>query len=193
MNTLKYLGHPGIVAILAGIMQFLAIKSPQFGETGIGMFHAWIGFAGWGSYFLAGCTPKGGVKVVSCWIGGIIASISLILFGSMLQGIMPATVAWTIATGVIAFFMICFEKVPALDMIPAWFIAAACFFGYNTMVGSLVAAGSFPADDGSNMYKAAGAVIISCIVGQIFGYVTILARTAYGKLLQDGGEETAAA
>lgn len=184
MKNLIYLGHPGIVAVLAFFMQLLTIKSPEFGISGIKLFYSWIGFAAWGSYFLAGCTFKGGLKVVGCWAAGIISSICIIYIGTILQGIIHPVVAWSIAVGFIAFFMILFENVSVVDMIPAWFIGAGCFFGLNSMISSLSASSALSADDGSNMYRVAVAVIISCIVGQIFGHVTIYLRTGYGNIFE---------
>ena len=184
MKKLIYLGHPGIVAILAFFMQLFTIKSPEFGSSGIKVFYSWIGFAAWGSYFLAGCTFKGGLKVVGCWAGGIVSSICIIYTGTILQGVIHPVAAWSIAVGFIAFFMILFENVSVVDMIPAWFIGAGCFFGLNTMISTLSAASALPADDGSNMYRVVGAVVISCIVGQIFGYMTIYLRSGYGNILE---------
>ena len=54
------------------------------------------------------------------------------------------------------------------------------------MISSLSAASALSADDGSNMFRVAVAVIISCIVGQIFGYVTIYLRTGYGNIFEKG-------
>jgi hypothetical protein len=69
----------------------------------------------------------------------------------------------------IAFCVICFEKVPALDMIPAWFIGAACFFAYNEIAGGVYST-SVPA------------ILVSCVVGQVFGVVTVFLRTKYGAM-----------
>ncbi len=172
MKNVKYLGHPALVAILAGFMQFLDMK--------IGLFCAWAGFAAWACYFLAGCNPKGGAKVIGCWIGGVVGAIAIIELGTRLSGSMPATVGFPIAVAIIAFFVICFEKVPALDMIPAWFVGAACFFGYNTIVEGKYGI-------------SAPTILISCVVGQIFGFVTVLLRTKYAEIVEGAGQQEEAA
>ena len=162
MKFIKFLPHAGIIAVLAGLMQLLDLKME--------LFSAWVGFAAWACYFLNGCSIKGGSKVVGCWVTGVIASVLIIEFGKYLTGTSgSALIGLPVSVGIIAFFVILFEKVPALDFIPAWFIGAACFFGYNTIV--------------AGDYKVSvPAILISCVIGQIFGYVTVTLRTAYGKI-----------
>ncbi len=173
-DFLKFTPHALIIAILAGLMQLLDIQTGNY-------FYAWIGFAAWACYFLAGCTPKGAAKVIGCWVAGVIASIAIIELGKYLTGVSGnPSIGFPIAVGFIAFFVILFEKVPALDMIPAWFIGAACYFGTN---------GTLEGDHG----KTATVVLISCVVGQVFGYVTVWARTAYGNAIATDAEKAEAA
>jgi hypothetical protein len=164
MQTLKYLPHPLMVGVLAGLMQLMGMTVP--------MFLAWAGFAAWACYFLAGCTPRGGMKVIGCWVGGVVGSVVIIELGKALTGaIGTAEVAFPLAVGAIAFVVICFEKVPALNMIPAWFIGAACFFAYNE-----IAAGDYS--------KSVPAILVSCVIGQVFGVVTVFVRTKYGQMAE---------
>lgn len=163
MKMIKFLPHAGIIAILAGLMQFLDLK--------VELFSAWVGFAAWACYFLNGCTVKGGAKVIGCWVAGVIASVLIIEFGTKLTGLTGgnATIGFPVAVAIIAFFVILFEKVPALDFIPGWFVGAACFFGYNTIAEG-------------NYAVSVPAILVSCVVGQVFGFVTVYLRTAYGKV-----------
>jgi len=162
---LEFLPHAGIIAVLAGLMQFLNFQCPYI--------IAWAGFAAWACYFLAGCTIKGGAKVIGCWVFGVAASVAIMELGGALAGKLGATAAFTIAAGFVAFFVILFEKVPALDMIPAWFIGAACFFGYSGYPGMT--------------YKVSvPSILVTCVVGQVFGFVTVLLRTKYGKMVEAG-------
>ena len=163
-DFLKFTPHAIIIAILAALMQLLDLQSG-------GWFFAWIGFAAWACYFLAGCTVKGGAKVISCWVTGVIASIAIIELGIKLTECSGnASIGFPIAVGFIAFFVILCEKVPALDFIPAWFIGAACFFGANNLLGGDYA-------------KSVPVVLISCVGGQIFGVVTVALRTKYGNMI----------
>ena len=69
MEFVRFLPHAGIIALLAGFMQFLDIQIP--------LFSAWVGFAAWACYFLNGCNLSGGAKVIGCWIAGVIASVNI--------------------------------------------------------------------------------------------------------------------
>ena len=165
MNFVKFLPHAGIIAVLAGLMQFLDIQFTYI--------LAWAGFAAWACYFIAGCTVKGGLKVIGCWVFGVGASVVIIELGQCLTGFFGTpTAGFPIAVGIIAFFVILFEKVPALNLIPAWFIGAACFFAYN------------PSPDKIGYKVSVPAILITCVVSQVFGYVTVLLRTKYGKMVE---------
>jgi hypothetical protein len=172
MKLVKFFPHAGIIAILAGIMQFMDIS--------IGLFCAWVGFAAWACYFLNGCTPKGGIKVIGCWVAGVAASVLIIELGTWLTGIFAgnASLGFPVAVAAVAFLVILFEKVPALDFIPGWFVGAACFFGYNTIVEG-------------NYARSIPAILISCVVGQLFGFVTVYLRTAYAKASEPVATEEA--
>jgi hypothetical protein len=170
MKFIKFLPHAGIIAILASIMQFIEMSSTIGGTQ---YFFAWIGFAAWACYFLNGCTPKGGAKVIGCWIAGVVASILIYELAGKLCGTdLNPKVAVPLAVGIIAFFVILFEKVPPLAFIPGWFIGAACFFGLTNHA------------NGGDWKLSIAPVLISCVIGQIFGFVTVFLRTAYGKAVE---------
>ncbi|VGO13743.1 hypothetical protein PDESU_02300 [Pontiella desulfatans] len=173
MKMIKFLPHAGIIAVLAGVMQFMDIK--------IALFCAWVGFAAWACYFLNGCTIKGGLKVIGCWVAGVIASVGIIELGKFLTGTFGgnAAVGFPVAVSLIAFLVILFEKVPALDFIPGWFVGAACFFGYNTIAEG-------------NYAVSVPVILVSCVIGQVFGYVTVALRTAYAKASEPVAEAEAA-
>lgn len=177
---LKFAPHALIIAVLAALMQLIDIKTGDW-------FYAWVGFAAWACYFLAGCTVKGGAKVIGCWVAGVIASIAIIESGVALTNSSgSASIGFPVAVGVIAFFVILFEKVPALDFIPAWFIGAACFFGANTLISTA------QPELACKYSVSVPVILISCVVGQIFGYVTVLLRGKYGAMIGEGGSEEAA-
>ncbi|MCP5534908.1 MAG: DUF1097 domain-containing protein [Akkermansiaceae bacterium] len=162
---LKFTPHALIIAILAGLMQWLDLMTGDW-------FYAWAGFAAWACYFVAGCTPKGGAKVIGCWVFGVAASIAIIELGLMLTECSgSANIGFPVSVGLIAFFVILFEKVPALDFIPAWFVGAACFFAANHLLGG---------DYG----KSVPVILISCVVGQVFGVVTVTLRNKYGSMIE---------
>ncbi len=162
IKLLKFMPHAAIIGVLAAVMQYMDIK--------IEYFSAWVGFAAWACYFVNGCTIKGGLKVIGCWIAGVIASILIIEAGIVFTNTM-GVFGFPLAVGIVAFHVILFEKVPALSFIPGWFVGAACFFGYNTIAGG-------------DYSVSVPLILVSCVVGQIFGFVTVLLRTAYGKKLE---------
>jgi len=169
---LTFTPHALIIAILAALMQLIDLHTANY-------FYAWIGFAAWACYFLAGCTVKGGAKVIGCWVAGVIASIAIIEMGSSLtESTGNSSIGFPVAVGVIAFFVILFEKVPALDFIPAWFVGAACFFAANNLTTAL------QPDLACKYSVSAPVTLISCVVGQVFGYVTVFLRGKYGAWLE---------
>ena len=163
-SFIHFIPHAGIIGVLAGLMQWLDLMQPV-------PFSAWVGFAAWACYFLNGCNVQGGFKVMGCWTAGVAASILIIELGTGLSAEMGPKVGFPVAVGLIAFFVILFEKVPFLSFIPGWFIGAACFFGYNTIVGGKYAV-SVPL------------ILVSCVIGQLFGWVTVRLRTSYGKMME---------
>lgn len=168
-DLIKFTPHALIIAVLAALMQLLDI---QMGD----LFYAWVGFAAWACYFLAGCNIKGGVKVVSCWVAGVIASVVIIELGTCLTGLMGSpSIGFPISVGVIAFFVILCEKVPALDFIPAWFIGAACFFAANNL-------------HEGDYQKSIPVILISCLIGQVFGVVTVTLRGKYESMISTSEE-----
>lgn len=177
MKFVKFLPHAGIIAVLAALMQFMDMTIP--------LMIAWVGFAAWACYFIAGCTPKGGAKVIGCWIAGVAASIVIIELGQRITWATgKPTLAFPLAVGIIAFFVILFEKVPALDLIPAWFVGAACFFAHN---------GANNPDLSLAGYKlTAPPILVTCAIAQVFGFVTVLLRTKYGAWAEGGAAEAPA-
>lgn len=165
-SFIKFLPHALIIGILAGLMQLLDLSSN-------GNFVAWIGFASWACYFLAGCTLSGGRKVTLCWLAGMIAAVAIIELGTNLTNTFNnAKIGFPLAVGAIAFVVILFEKVNFLNMIPAWFIGAACFFGINNFLNG-------------EYEKSIPALVISLFVGQIFGIVTVFLRGKYANCCEN--------
>jgi len=154
--------HALIIAVLAAFMQIVDFKLAQFS--------AWVGFAAWASYFAQGSTLKGGLKVIASWVGGVMASIIILELGTLLAKQFGVGIGFPVAIGIVTFCVILFEKVPALDWIPGWFIGAACFFGYNKIAGG-------------NYNTSVPVVLVSCVIGQAFGFVAITLRTLYGKII----------
>ncbi len=167
-DFVKYLPHPGIIAVLAFIIQFLTNLTPNL--------VTWICFQTWALYFLAGCNIKGGLKAAACYAIGILASMVIIEFGGSLSGL--GQWAFPTAVGVIAFSVILLEKVPALNLIPALFIGSGAFFGWMSANG-----------ENATYAQAFGVVMGSCLFGMLFGVVTVWARTKYSEMFETQSNE----
>lgn len=93
------------------------------------------------------------LKVISCWVAGLVASVAIIELGTVLTGMTGSpSIGFPISVALIAFFVILCEKVPALDFIPAWFVGAACFFASNNLFSGDYA-------------KSVPVLLISCLEG----------------------------
>jgi len=132
----------------------------------------WIAFQAWAVYFLAGCTPMGGLKA---WIGyatGIAASIAIIeLMNAPGISALPTPSGLGLAMAVAVFIVV----IPAImsenlkNMVPALFIGSGAFFGLFTILGG----------DRSLYLTVTRAELVYCAVGLIFGWITVFWRGKY--------------
>lgn len=169
MKSNYFIGIPLIVATLAfsfiAIDQLLGPMLLPAGNKGFG----WISFQAWAVYFLAGCDVKGGVKTLLGYATGVVMTILIFelagLFGQLGFFAVPAA-AFVVVTAVIFT-----EKLPPFDFIPAIFIGAGvmvCFLSYI---------------DGATYGNASLAIMLYSTIGLVYGYLTVMLRTAYEKRL----------
>lgn len=164
MKIVKYLGGPLIIAILAFICQ---IVDQLIGTSmPIGFSFGWVAFQAWAAYFIAGCTPKGGLKAFAAYLVGMIASIAIIAFGSALS---PSLAFWAFPISILILVVptICTEKVELLNLTPIVFVAAGAFFAIMNYV------------PGASFTTAFMVETLYCVLGLVLGYLTILIRGAY--------------
>ncbi len=166
MNTKQFAVIPLIVGVLALLIQIvdqllLGYVLPE-GNCGFG----WIAFQSWALYFLGGCNVKGGIKVFLAYLAGITGSILIFKLGGALS---PALGFFgvPVAVGFITFCLIFFERTVWLGFVPAMFISAGAYFGFMSYVPNATLGGAFLTE------------MIYCVIGLIFGYVTICLRSAY--------------
>ncbi len=167
MNAKKYLP----IALFIGFQAFVLQALDQAICAGIPPLAAgggWISFQAWAMYFLGGCTPKGGARALIGYLLGMAASIAIMVGGGALGGLgfwaMP--VILLILVPVILYLDIAPEMI---NFVPAVFVGAGVFFG----VMSYVPGASF-----SNAFIAEG---VYCVIGLVFGYITITFRGWYEK------------
>ena len=156
------------IAILAFILMLveLAFKTAEFPY-----FLTWIAFQAWAMYFMAGCTYKGGAKVLLGYLGGVVASIAIISLGVALIPTL-GSMAFPLVVLVIVVPVICAERVPWFDFVPAWFVGAGVYFGIKGF-----------ARPEWGYCTVAITILVSCVVGLIFGVVTVIGRTKYEAML----------
>lgn len=160
MKFLKYVPHPGIIGVLAFLMMVIEPMITPF-------LISWVAFQTWAMYFLAGGTVSRGVKTAACYLAGMVAAALIIIISGWLTPSLGA-MALPLTVGVIAFLVIFFEKVPALDFIPAWFVGAGAYFAFMTIHQF-----QMPHPQ-AHLY-----VFSSALIGLLWGFFTVFLRTRY--------------
>ena len=165
-----------MIAILAACLMILDANKASF----LPQFLSWVAFQAWAMYFLAGCTLKGGAKVMLGYLGGAVASVAILELNGVFAGWGLGGAALPLAVFIIVIPVISAEQVPWLDFVPAWFVGAGVFFGLITTKTD------WPAEAGMGMkYWIAGQhLMVSCAVGMVFGIVTVFLRTKYETWLK---------
>ncbi|MCG8477113.1 MAG: DUF1097 domain-containing protein [Cytophagales bacterium] len=175
MSFKKFIVIPLMVALLAFTIQIvdqlLHGFVPPAGNAGFG----WIAFQAWAMYFLAGCNLKGAAKTFLGYIMGIVASIAIMTIGTQLGSL--GFYAFPVAVFVVVIPVMCLEKVPWLDFVPALFVGAGVFFGFMSYVPN------------ATFESATITEIVYCIVGLIYGYLTVTLRGAYEARVMPKPEE----
>ena len=173
-------------AILMVIGKYIPGSTAAVGGPGLLTF---VTFQAWAVYFAAGCTPKNGLKVILAYASGIIASILIMLMGDAMVPCL-GVYAYAIAVFIVVIPAISLEKVPMFDFIPGLFIGSGMFFAIMRLGGTvgLNEAGQAVqigiAHDMPGFLSVAVPELIACIVGQVFGYITVLWRGAYEKAVK---------
>lgn len=149
---------------------------------------AWAAFQAWAMYFLAGCTPKMAGKVLLGYLGGIVASIAIFELYGLFAGLDGEKNAWGLhlAVFIVVVFVISMEKVPGFDFVPAYFIGAGVFFGLMTH-----ASDTKPVDVSTYGWylQIASPIVVACVIGLAYGWVTVAFRGWYEPLVTPKVEE----
>lgn len=191
MSFGKFIVIPILLGIQAAILMLIAKFIPgstqAVGGPGLLVF---VAFQAWAVYFAAGCTPKNGVKVVLAYASGIAASIAIMAMGDRLAVLLGSAdapnfyLAYAIAVFIVVIPAISLERVPMFDFIPGLFIGSGMFFAIMTLGGTVAIVDGVATKVGIN-HDLAGFTsvaipeLIGCVVGQVFGFITVLWRGAY--------------
>ena len=162
------------IALMTGALAFtiqildqvLSGSMPIENNLGFG----WIAFIAWPSYFLAGGTIDGGLKVFFGFLIGIAASIAIMEMAA-LTGDALGFFAVPAAIFVLVTICICLERFPPFDLVPAMFIGAGIFFGAMTYV------------PGASYLSVTLTEMTYCVIGLFYGWMTVFLRTKYEKFI----------
>lgn len=167
------------LAVQAALLVALNAYIPKIA----GMDAMWISFQAWAVYFLAGCNPQGGLKVWLGYLSGILASIAIIeLMGAPGIRAMPSIGGMNLVMALAVLIVV----VPAImtenmkNMVPALFIGSGAFFALFTIMNSTPEVMKTLGDGNTAKYLFATRVeLVYCLVGQIFGWITVFWRSKY--------------
>ena len=87
MTKKEYIVGPIIVAVIAMAVQVID-QTSILNILAIGAGFGWVSFQAWACYFLAGCTPKGGIRTFNSYLLGCIASIAIMILGGTLSQVL---------------------------------------------------------------------------------------------------------
>jgi len=157
------------IAVLGGVWAFLALNPLA------GMALVWVGFIAWGCFFHSGGdTPALQKTIAGMSFGAVMAAIALALVsGGALSGLgvlgAPVIIAATVFPLVIA------ASASLLSVVPA------NVYGYAATAGLALTAGTAGNATALDLSNPAILVIISTIIGAIFGLVSGKLAGALGK------------
>jgi len=179
MSFGKFIVIPIFIAFQAFVMMLVFGKIPLNPEIlGGGGLLTWIAFQAWAMYFLAGCNPKMAVKTLIGFIGGIIASIAIFELGILLSGPLGGYFGFAVAVFIVVIPVICVQRFPWIDFVPAYFIGAGVFFGLMT---HCAIAPTF-----ANYGQVTLGELLACVLGLMWGYVTVVFQTWYTEKMTAG-------
>lgn len=176
----KFILIPIFISFQAFVLMLIApyVKLEAIGLPGLA---TWITFQAWAMYFLAGCTPKTGLKTLIGYFGGIVASVAIFELGDLLAGPMGGYWGYAVAVFIVVVPVISAQRVPWIDFVPAYFLGAGVFFGIMSLQQPAIG------HDIGGYVSAAVPELIACAVGLCFGWVTVTYQTWYTAKV-GGGE-----
>lgn len=126
----------------------------------------WISFQAWAMYFLAGCTPKNGLRALIGYGIGMAASIAIMVGGGLLGalGFWAMPVILLILVPIVLYLDIAPEL---FNLVPAVFVGAGVFFGVMSYIPGATYTSAFVSEG------------IYCLIGLAFGWLTITFRGWY--------------
>ena len=145
------------IALLGGLATYL------FLTLGMGL-QIWAAFIGWAAYYHCGGQTKGLMDSIAGAVWGAVMAAAAFALMPILG--LPGALGAAVAVALTVFVMIMGAKVPLLSSIPA------AVYGYASTAALTLGAGALLKDVGGVMGIPAVSVIVSMIIGAIFGYIS---------------------
>ena len=170
---------PALIALALSVGVLAVLDTWLFGTgaAGAANLQVWISFISWGCHFVAGGKARGSITAAACmsW-GAIVGMVAVILATGILGGL--GSLAVPVAVGLGAALIVLTSKIPFLEIVPVG------FFGFAAVAAVIVLKPLDPA-------AAIGPVILSVIIGVIFGFVSEIVANALTKQGDTDAEHTA--
>lgn len=173
-----------VVSTGLGIQAAILVMLNAYIPKVTGVEAMWIAFQAWAVYFAAGCTPMNGLKVWLGYVSGIIASIAIIeLMGAPGIKSIPSVGGMNLVMAVAVFIVV----IPAImtenikNFVPGLFIGSGAFFALFTIMNGDPKVILHTIGDGkwAKYFLAMRVELIYCLIGQIFGMITVYWRGKY--------------
>lgn len=157
------------IAILGGVWAFLALNP----LAGIGL--VWVGFIAWGCFFHTGGDSAALQKTIAGMsYGAVIAGVALYLVSSGLLAALGVLAAPVIIAATV-FLLVIVAGINLLSVVPA------NVYGYAATAGLALTAGTAANATVLNLTNPVLLVIISVIIGALFGLASGKLAGALGK------------
>jgi Protein of unknown function (DUF1097) len=152
------------IGVLAAVATYLCLG------TGFGL-QVWALFIGWGSFYHTGGKADGLTKsaINHLW-GVVVAAIALFVVGSVAGSV--AVTAGIVGLSVV--LLVLGAHMPTLSTIPA------AVYGYASTAAFALLSGVALAEPGA-VIKAAAIVLVSLVIGNLFGFVSEKGAGALAK------------
>lgn len=129
--------------------------------------HVWAAFIAWASFYGCGGKQAGFMaSVVANIFGAVCAWIALIVFTKFLAGALGVPVGAAVAVGLTIVLLVMGAKIPALSAIPA------TVYGYASTAALFLLKGTPEGLTAADLSNPLIAIVISMIIGNIFGFVS---------------------
>ncbi len=153
-----------VIGALAAVATWLCLG------TSLGL-QVWALFIGWGSFYHSGGKTDGLTKsaINHAW-GVVVATITLVIVGILAGSI----VVTSIIVGLSVVVLVLGAHIPVLSTIPAG------VYGYASTAAFCLLAGVAIADAGAAS-KAGSIVLVSLVIGNVFGFVSEKLAAALAK------------